>query len=150
LSTKATVTPIAGFAAPVTMVCTSNAAASTCVPTLVSFVPSEAVTTTVPITTTSQYTVVGFTAGNAGLLSLIALGSGWLLWIKRRSTRSLMGCALTLCLMAMAAMSFTGCGGKLPSQNSPFTAAGTYTYTVTATDGFLTHTATYSLTVTPK
>ena len=150
LSTKATVTPIAGFGVSVTMVCTSNAAASTCVPTLVSFVPSEAVTTTVPITTTSQYTVVGFTAGSAGLLSLIALGSGWLLWRKRRSARALMGCALTLCLMAMAAMSFTGCGGKLPSQNSPFTAAGTYTYTLTATDGFLTHTATYSLTVTPK
>jgi hypothetical protein len=149
-STLATVTPIAGFASSVNLICTTNAAASTCIPTLVSFVPSEAVTTKVPITTTSQYTVIGFTAGSAGLLSLIAIGSGWLLWMKRRSAGNLARCALTLCIMAAAALSFTGCSGKQPAQNSPFTAAGTYTYTLSATDGFLTHTATYSLTVTSK
>jgi hypothetical protein len=150
LSTKVTVTPIAGFAAPVTMTCTTNAVASTCIPTPASFVASEAVTTAVPITTTSQYTVVGFTAGSVGLLSLIAVASGWLLWIKRRNAGALARCALTLCILAATAMSFTGCSGKLPAENASYTAAGTYTYTMSATDGFLTHTATYSLTVTAK
>jgi hypothetical protein len=150
LSTMATVTPIAGFAASISMVCTTNAAASTCHPTLASFVPSTAVTTSVPITTTSQYTVIGYGAGSIGLLSLLTLGSGWLLWMKRRSAGALTRCALTLCFLAATTLSITACSGKAPSQNSPYTAAGTYTYTMTATDGFLTHTATYSLTVTPK
>jgi PKD repeat protein len=42
----------------------------------------------------------------------------------------------------------TGCTGKEPAANSPYTAPGSYTVTLTATDGFLVHSATYALTVT--
>jgi hypothetical protein len=47
-------------------------------------------------------------------------------------------------------VSATGCSGKLPAQNSVYTGAGSYVITVTATDGFLVHSATYNLTVTAK
>ena len=39
---------------------------------------------------------------------------------------------------------------QAPAQNSTYTAPGTYNFTVTATDGFLVHSATYALTVTAK
>ena len=44
----------------------------------------------------------------------------------------------------------TGCGSKTPTANAVYTPAGPYTYTVTATDGFLKHSATYTLTVAAK
>jgi hypothetical protein len=53
-------------------------------------------------------------------------------------------------LLAAISLSMTGCTGKLPAQNAAFTGPGNYTVTVTATDGFLVRSATYSLTVTAK
>ena len=52
-------------------------------------------------------------------------------------------------MVLLAAMSFavTGCSGKTPGKNAAFTGPGNYTVTVTGTDGFLVHSATYSLTV---
>jgi hypothetical protein len=44
----------------------------------------------------------------------------------------------------------TSCSSKLPDQNAAWTAPGNYAVTVTATDGQLVHSATYSLTVTAK
>jgi hypothetical protein len=38
----------------------------------------------------------------------------------------------------------------LPAKNAAYTGPGSYTITVSATDGFLVHTATYKLTVTAK
>ncbi len=150
-ATNATVTPIAGFAAPITLTCTSAAVASTCIPVLATFVPTAAVTTAVNITTTSEFTVVGYTGGSAGwLLSLFAIGSGWLLWIKRRNTSQLARHALMLGLMVIATLFVSGCSGKLPARNAAFTAAGDYTYTITASDGFLSHSATYTLHLTAK
>ncbi len=145
--TTVTVSPLAGFSAPVTLSCTTTALASTCIPTLTSMTPTAAVSTTVTITTTSKFTVVGY-GGSAGWFSLIAIASGWLLWTKRRRTSTLLRCSLFLCFLTASSILMTGCSGKLPAQNSPFTAPGTYAYTVTATDGFLTHSATYSLTLT--
>jgi hypothetical protein len=49
----------------------------------------------------------------------------------------------------MLALVIAGCG-TTPAKSASPTYPGTYTYTVTATDGFLTHTATYSLTVTVR
>jgi hypothetical protein len=51
-------------------------------------------------------------------------------------------------VLAAVAMGMTGCTGKEPAANSPYTVPGSYTVTLTATDGFLIHTATYALTVT--
>jgi hypothetical protein len=150
-STTATLTPIAGFAAPVTVSCTTNAVASTCIPALVTFVPSSGTTTAIAITTTSKYTIVGYGGfGSNGWLALIAVGSAVPLWSRRRTAGSLGRLALFACFITASSFLVTGCSGKLPDQNPAYTAPGTYTYTVSATDGFLVHSATYSLTVTAK
>jgi Abnormal spindle-like microcephaly-assoc'd, ASPM-SPD-2-Hydin len=151
MTINAVVTPIAGFSAPVSLSCTTNALASTCVPASISFTPSAAVTTAVTITTTSKFTVVGFGGlGGNGLLSLIALGSGLLLWMKRRSAGALARFSLGMMFLAATTLLATGCSGEQPAVNAQYTTPGSYTYTLTATDGFLTRTATYTLTVTSK
>ena len=71
-----------------------------------------------------------------------------LLWLVRRRI-SLPPVLLALALVALST-GLTGCSSKLPGENASYTAPGTYTYTVSATDGFLTHTAAYTLTVTAK
>ena len=150
-NTSVTVTPIAGFAAPIVLSCTTTAAASACPPPIASFTPSAAVTEAVTITTISKYTVVGYggLGGNA-FLSLLAIGSGWLLWRKRRSAGTLVKSSLSVLLLAAISLWTMGCSGKLPDLNTPYTAPGTYTYTLTATDGTLTHSATFTLTVTAR
>jgi hypothetical protein len=148
-STKSTVTPIAGFSAPVTLSCTTTAPASTCTPSLVAFTPAVAVSTTVSITTTSKYTVIGYGGfGSNRLLSIFAITSGSLLFVTRRRVKSAARLLLFALFLASAALSTTGCSGKYPDQNSVYTPAGTYAYTVTATDGFLKHSATFQLKVT--
>jgi len=154
LSTQTVVTtsPVAGFAAPVTVSCRTTAPASTCTLSLVTFIPSAPVPATAAISTTSQYTVVGYGGlGGTGLLSVIATASGLLLWAGRRRTRSPTWRSLAALLLATAGIaSLSGCSGQLPSRNSSYTAPGNYTYTLSATDGTITHTATYQLTVTTK
>ena len=60
LSVATTVLPVSGFSSNVTMTCTTNAPASTCAPSVTSFVPSTTAHAGVVITTTSKYTVVGY------------------------------------------------------------------------------------------
>jgi len=52
--------------------------------------------------------------------------------------------------VGVVGLSATGCSGKYPAKNASYTPPGTYTVTLSATDGFLVHTATYSLTVSAK
>jgi hypothetical protein len=110
-----------------------------------------AATAVVSFTTTSQYTVIGYGAsGGRGFLWMIAVGSGWLLWRRRRSGRALVRGGLLAVLLAAMGLGLTGCTGQLPSQNPAWTTPGNYTVTVSATDGILVHSATYSLTVSAK
>ncbi|MBS1821774.1 MAG: choice-of-anchor D domain-containing protein [Acidobacteria bacterium] len=150
--TTATTSPIAGFAAPVTITCRTTAPASTCVSSLVSFIPSTPTSATIAFNTVSQYTVVGYSGfGGRWPLSLIAIATGLLLWTSRRRTRAQGWRSLTALLLAAAGIaSLNGCSGKLPDRNSVYTTPGSYTYTLSATDGTITHTATYQLTVTSK
>jgi hypothetical protein len=114
----------------------------------VAVVPASAVTTVASIYTTSQYTVIGYSGtGGRGLLWLIAAASGWLLWRGRRSGRALLRSGLLMVLLGAMSLGLTSCTGKLPTENAAWTTPGNYTVTVTATDGFLSHSATYSLTV---
>jgi len=54
-------------------------------------------------------------------------------------------------LFLAVAFSLAGCSGKLPAVNADYTVApGTYTYTLTATDGTISHSATYTLNVSTK
>jgi hypothetical protein len=146
IETTATVTPVAGFASPVNLTCTTATPASTCTASLVSFIPSSPTASTIAITTTSQYTVVGY----GGLFPLLGLATGALLFCTRKRSHLPARLFLWALVLTTAGLCTTGCSGKYPDRNAVYTAPGTYTYTITATDGFLTHSATYTLTVTAK
>ncbi len=151
ISTTATLTPLAGFAFPVSLVCQVNGAvASGCGLSNPTFTPAAVTPVTVTLTTTSQYTVVGYGGfGGRGYLWLVALGTGLLLW-RRRSAGTMLRSGLAIALLAAIGLGMSGCSGKLPTQNAAYTGPGSYTIKVTATDGFLTRSATYTLTVTSK
>jgi hypothetical protein len=160
-ATTATLTPIAGFSAPLSLNCPApvgagaGVAAPSCALSTATIEGGAAATAVVSFTTTSQYTVIGYGVyGGRGFLWLIAAASGWLLWRRRRSGRALVrvGLLVGLLVVLLGAMSLglTGCTGRLPSQNPSWTTPGNYTVTVTATDGILVHSATYGLTVSAK
>jgi len=149
-SFKVLTSPLAGFANNLTLSCNSPAPGSTCVVSPASFVPTAAVTSNVTITTTSEYVVIGYSGGFTGPLWLIAFLSGSFLLISRRRASTLLRSSLLIVFLAAATLGLSGCSGKLPAKNSVYTAPGTYTYTVSATDGFLVHSTTFALTVTAK
>ena len=151
ISASTLTSPIAGFAAPVTLTCTTPSIGTTCTLGSTTFTPSTPITTTVKITTTSQYTIIGYVGlGVPGYFWLVALGSGTLLFLTRRRNSALLRESLVALLLAAASLTATGCSGKQPAQNANFTAPGAYPFTITATDGFLVHAQTYTLTVTAK
>jgi hypothetical protein len=150
-STTSTLTPLAGFAAPVTLTCTvGGAVASSCGLATTTVTPTSTVTDVINLTTTSQYTVIGYGFGGRGYLWVIALGSGLLLWRARRRAGVVLRSGLMILMLAAIGLSVTGCTGKMPTQNATYTGPGSYTITLTATDGFLVHSATYTLTVNAK
>lgn len=147
-----TATALGGFSAPVTLTCTFQAVASTCTLPNPAFTLSGTTTQEMAMTTTGQYTLVGY--GVSGALRAWAVGQGvlvvggaLLLWDGRRRFR--MAARLLLGVLALMAVAggLTGCSGKYPALNSPYTEPGTYIYTVTATDGTIAHTAAYTLVV---
>lgn len=154
ITPSVTLTPLGGYSAPIALSCTTNAAGSTCTSSLISLTLSTATTLPVTITTTSQYTVIGYSGLGAnrlpwlGLFSTLAAG-GLLLNLRRRRSW-LPRLTAAIALLALLGFANLGCGSKDPSKNADPTMPGTYTYTVSATDGTLTHTATYSLTVTAR
>ena len=150
VSPTATLTPLAGFANAVTLMCTTNAPGSTCNVSTASFSPSAATPVTVSITTTSQYTVIGYGGMGEGWLALLGLGGACMLWTNRRRARTMIRCGMVVGLLVAGGSFLTGCGNLKPATNGNPTSPGTYTYTVQATDGTITHATTYSLTVTAK
>lgn len=150
-ATVATVTPIAGFANPVTLNCTDSVTGSNCTSSKATFIPNAATTAQLTITTTSHYQVVGYGGlGGGRYLWLVGLGSGLLLLVCRRRAGQVVRISLMLVVLGTLSAGAAGCGGKAPATNANYTAPGDYTYTVTVSDGFLTHTATYSLHVSAK
>ena len=147
MSSTAILQPMAGFNAPLSLICNVAATASSCGLGEVQAVGAANVQ--VSIRTTSNYTIVGYGGLDGRYLWLIGFGSGWLLWRKRAGrTRQ---ARLFLAFLAMVCgLSLLGCTGKLPDKNPEYTAPGSYLVTVTATDGFLVHSATYTLTVNAK
>jgi hypothetical protein len=110
--------------------------------------PSTKVTVT--FNTTSQYTVIGYGLIGHGWLWLVGVGSGILVMVSRRRAGPLTRGGLFALMLLAFGLTATGCSGKLPTQNASYTGPGSYTVTVTATDGFLVHSATYSLSVSAK
>ncbi len=152
----AVTTPLGGFSAPVTFTCTINAPGATC--TLPAPTVTLAAVAQFPLTvqTTSQYTVVGYGV-TAGSLALLSCAAGMLLLFTRRrnswpgprrgSRRGFGSSLLCLLLLAGVTAGLGGCSGKLPSKNATYTPAGTYTVQLSATDGTLTRTATFTMNV---
>ncbi len=150
-STNLLPTPIAGFSAPVRLSCTTATPGATCSLSAATLVPATGASSTVTITTTAQYTVIGYGGlGGRGLLILLAGGSGWLIRRRLRSAPSLLRMGLATLLLGVASLSLTGCGNLAPTQNNNYTGPGSYTFTLSATDGILTHSTTYTLAVTQK
>jgi hypothetical protein len=150
-STTATVTPIAGFSSPISLVCQIGATASNCGLTSSTFTPTAVTTETVTLTTTSQYTVIGYGGlGGRWYLWLMGMCAGVLLWRARRGAGAMLRTGLAIPLMAAIGLGMSGCSGRLPTQNAAYTGPGSYTVKMTATDGFLVRSATYTLTVTAK
>ncbi|RXH55910.1 choice-of-anchor D domain-containing protein [Granulicella sibirica] len=144
-------TPIAGYSANVALTCTDAASGSTCTPATGTAALSTANTLAVAITTTAQYTVIGYTGATPVLwIVLLTTLSGAILFFSIRRTRHLPKLAALVIILSLISLPITGCSDKLPSTNANPTLPGSYTYTISATDGTLTHTATYTLTVTAK
>jgi hypothetical protein len=147
----ATTSPIAGFSNTLTLSCTTDAPASTCTPVVSTYSGASTATTNISITTVSKYAVIGYTGiGSRGIFLFLTIASTLVLFIRRNKSKALIRCTLAVFLLAAAASAFTGCSGHLPAEHPVYTPPGNYTYTVSATDGILTHTATYALNVTAK
>ena len=144
-----TLTPLGGYAGPIALTCTTNAGGSTCIPQTASPTLSAVTVMPVAITTTSQYTVIGYSGLGMSrhpwitLLSLLGIA---VLFYRNRKSR-LPRLAVLLIGLGVLSAANMGCGSRNPDANANPTYPGTYTYTVTATDGQLTHTATYTLSV---
>ncbi len=148
ISPVATITPISGYTGTLTLTCTTLASGSSCLPSASSVTVAGATTDKISIQTTSHYTVIGY-GGSNGWIAVVSTLFTALLWQVRRRVSSPPGLFALLALVAIST-GLTGCTSKLPAENATYTAPGTYTCTVSATDGFLTHTAVYTLTVTAK
>jgi len=149
---KVTITPEGGFNANITVSCATTAAGSTCTPSATSGVIDAVQVLSLVITTTSEYTVIGYTGGMGGghpwlVLAVLLSTAGLVVGMRKRVMLPRLLAVLVLLVVGGASI---GCGDKKPGLNTDPTTAGTYTYTVTATDGQLVHSATYTLTVTAK
>ncbi len=145
-TTAAVATPLGGFNAPITLSCAINAPGATCTLQDTTVPLSSVTSVNVTVSTTSQYTVIGYGAHSNWILGLVeGLGAALLLAVRRRS-RGLLASVLVLLVMA-GVTALSGCSGKLPSMNAVYTPPGSYTVQISATDGTLTRTASYALTV---
>jgi hypothetical protein len=148
------VTPIGSFSGTVSLTCSITpveAPAPTCsLPSLVNVTAGTAAPVTVTVATAAP--------GTAGMLSIASLPLGgrlvtWtlvlfasgLVFVGNR--RRLPALATPMIVLAFISMAGCGGGGSSPSHNTPGTPVGTYTATVTAASGSLSHKTTVTVAV---
>jgi hypothetical protein len=142
-------TPLGGYIGSLTQTCTTDAPATTCSTATVMLTGQVPTPTQVTVTTTPTYippTSAGLSGrGSLWLLSLVACSFSFL---RRRSARILFSTTAHILLITMITLTISACGAsKYYVLNPSGTPAGTYTVTLTETDGFLVHTTSYSLSV---
>lgn len=148
VTTDALLSPIAGFANPVSLNCTTSAADSTCNVAAGTTSNTGGANYLVAISTASPF------AGEAGVGNgwfgcMVAALTGLLLLHKRfkDNASALLRLGVVTLTLTLAAVGLAGCGNVAVPFAANYTKAGTYTYTITATDGILTHSATFTLDV---
>jgi Bacterial Ig-like domain (group 3)/FG-GAP-like repeat/FG-GAP repeat len=159
-TTTISVTPVGGFAQPVTFACGGLPSEATCTFAPATVTPSgSAVTTTLTITTTAAQPSVRGSIHRAGWTGLLALGS--LLLLVMPGAKRVAGWSgwFALLISLILGGALVGCGGGGGSGGSgssgggggttanPGTPAVTITVTVTATSGSIAPTATLQVTV---
>ncbi|HWO30719.1 MAG TPA: FG-GAP-like repeat-containing protein, partial [Candidatus Acidoferrum sp.] len=139
-------TPSGSFSGTVNLTCSITPAASPApvcsVPGSVSVTGTSATSVTVTVSTTASGSVAGWPSAkfpiSTGLIAwILALGFSSLLFVSKRSRP-----AMPAAIIVLAFLTMSGCGGSSstpPSTNSKGTPAGTYTATLTATSGSLSH-----------
>ena len=145
-TTALVATPLGGFNAPVTLSCTIDAPGASCSLQNTTVPLSSVTNINVAVATTSQYTIIGYGVYGSWMLSLGAGMCGTLLLIVRRRSRGLFAPILVVFVTA-GITTLSGCSGKQPAMNPVYTPPGNYTVQLSATDGTLTRTASYALTV---
>jgi hypothetical protein len=153
----ASLSPIGGFSGSIALTCTTDAGGSTCKPNPSLLTLSSSVNVPVAIATTSQYTVIGYEgglgqSGHPWRTGLCLLSASWIVFALTMFGRRgrLPWLVILAGLLSLLGFTGLGCSGKLPARNESPTYPGNYTYTITATDGTLTRSATYSLNVTER
>ena len=150
ISPTLSLSPLGGFASTVGVGCTTTASGSTCNAQTASLTLASTTSVPLTITTTSKYTVIGYggfgVLGQSTWLWLAGFATSLLLLLNRRR-KLLPRLAAILVVLGFLGTASMGCGTQDPNLNNNPTLPGTYTYTVSATDGKITHTASYSLTI---
>ena len=149
-----TFTAVGGFTGTVTITCTPPSFAPTgvtCTPPAAFTLGSTPTIQIVTFSTTSRTASAGVTGTSTPtvVISFFVLGSGFLLLItRRRNVAVTLSGVLFLMLAAITVVSAGGCSsGHSATSNPNGTPVGTYTYTVTATSGSVTHSETINLSV---
>jgi uncharacterized repeat protein (TIGR03803 family) len=151
------VVPLGGFNQTVTLACAGAPSLATCSlsPASAMLDGTDAVPVTVSVTTTAATLIVPLLPNSPigpralGLFATLILGCISTFWLaaSRRKTRAARIACLALIALTVPIWISCGSGGSSPHQGSPGTPSGTYTLTVTATSGNLTHSTVLTLTV---
>ena len=157
-SVALTITPINSFTGTINLTCASTGTApvgTSCVVPPTITLAAAATSFNVGIATTSRVSSSGFavpTGGNRSSMLLFASLAGLVMLLASRSRRlarstraARLFSLLLLAALGSACIGLMGCGKSNTNPNG--TAAGTYTFVVTATSGTLTHAETITLTV---
>jgi predicted extracellular nuclease len=153
--------PVNGFTGSITIACAAPGAGvtgATCTPPAPFLLGSGTTTQSVYFTTTSRTSSSGFALTRMGgqrggvlalfgMTGLLMVMAGRARKLGRLSFLGRLGGLLVLVLAVCSGVSGCSGGGSVPAVNPNGTPAGTYTYTVTASGGSVSHVETVNLTV---
>lgn len=132
-----TVTPVNGFNTATTFACSGLPANTNCGFSPASVSPNGTAAATTTLTINSN--VKAALAATGAILSLLLVPMA-----GNRKRRNLLAICIPIVFLTLVELGMSACGATGSSSKTP---AGSYTVTITATSGALSHTANYSFTV---